>query len=66
MYGLSVNNYNFSVNSVDNYNYQAIMLFLQSLPTSRWSDDDIAELVSEAFQLKCLFPKAVTAVAGTT
>ncbi|KAL5268009.1 hypothetical protein ACHWQZ_G004905 [Mnemiopsis leidyi] len=46
--------------------FQAIMLFLQSLPTSRWSDDDIAELVSEAFQLKCLFPKAVTAVAGTT
>ncbi|XP_063685802.1 TBC1 domain family member 22B-like [Bolinopsis microptera] len=46
--------------------FQAIMLFLQSLPTSRWTDDDIAELVSEAFQLKCLFPKAVTAVAGTT
>lgn len=46
--------------------FQAIMLFVQSLPTSKWTDDDIAELVSEAFQLKCLFPKAVTAVAGTT
>ena len=42
------------------------MIFLQSLPTTKWTDDDIAELVSEAFQLKCLFPKAVTHVAGTT
>eukprot|EP00116_Pleurobrachia_bachei_P007457 sb/3467719/ len=37
---------------------QAIMLFVQSLPTSSWGDDEVSELVSEAFQLKCLFPKA--------
>jgi len=45
--------------------FQAVMIFLQSLPTSKWTDDDMTELISEAFQLKCLFPKAVTSVVGT-
>ena len=37
---------------------QSLMLYLQSLPTSDWTDDDISVLLSEAFQLKYMFADA--------
>jgi len=35
--------------------FQGLMIFLQNLPTSNWSDEHIKILVAEAFQLKCLY-----------
>lgn len=34
------------------------MLFLQNLPTSKWTDDDIQLLLAEAFKLKYMFADA--------
>lgn len=34
------------------------MLFLQSLPTSRWCDDDVQLLLAEAFKLKYMYADA--------
>ena len=34
------------------------MLFVQDLPTSDWTDEDIELLLAEAFQLKYLFADA--------
>ena len=35
--------------------FQEIMIFLQSLPTSSWSEKDVELLLSEAFMWKSLF-----------
>ena len=35
--------------------FQAIIMFLQSLPTQHWSDHDAEMLLSEAFMYKSLF-----------
>ena len=34
------------------------MTFLQNLPTSSWTDDDVQMLLSEAFKLKYMFADA--------
>lgn len=34
------------------------MLFLQNLPTSKWTDDDIQLLLAEAYRLKYMFADA--------
>lgn len=38
--------------------FQDIMLFIQSLPTSKWTDSDIELLLAEAFQYKFMFADA--------
>jgi len=35
--------------------FQDIMIFLQNLPTSDWTEKDIEILLSEAYMWKCLF-----------
>lgn len=35
--------------------FQELMLFLQALPTSNWTDDDVELLLSQAFMWKSLF-----------
>lgn len=35
--------------------FQGLLMLLQSLPTSSWSDDDIELLLAEAFKLKYTF-----------
>lgn len=37
---------------------QDIMVFLQNLPTAKWSNDDIELLLAEAFKLKFMFADA--------
>lgn len=37
---------------------QGLMLLLQNLPTSNWSDSEISLLVAEAFRLKYVFADA--------
>ena len=34
------------------------MLLLQSLPTDKWSDDDIQILLAEAYKLKAIYGEA--------
>jgi len=34
------------------------MLFLQNLPTSNWTDDDMHLLLAEAYRLKYMFADA--------
>ena len=35
--------------------FQSIIMFLQSLPTQDWSDEDAELLLSEAFMYKAMF-----------
>jgi len=37
---------------------QTLMLFLQNLPTSNWTDDDMHLLLAEAYRLKYMFADA--------
>jgi len=37
---------------------QTLMLFLQNLPTSKWTDDDMQLLLAEAYRLKYMFADA--------
>ena len=34
------------------------MIFLQNLPTSSWTDDDVQLLLAESFKLKYMFADA--------
>ncbi|CAB4397857.1 uncharacterized protein OCT59_016700 [Rhizophagus irregularis] len=38
--------------------FQGIMMFLQSLPTAKWKEQDIELLLSEAYRLKSLYHEA--------
>jgi hypothetical protein len=38
--------------------FQDILVFLQNLPTEKWTDDDIQLLLAEAFKLKYMFADA--------
>ncbi|XP_065909381.1 TBC1 domain family member 22B-like isoform X2 [Dysidea avara] len=38
--------------------FQTLMLFLQNLPTSNWTDDDMHLLLAEAYRLKYMFADA--------
>lgn len=38
--------------------FQNLMLFLQNLPTSKWTDDDMQLLLAEAYRLKYMFADA--------
>ena len=37
--------------------FPPLLVFLQSLPTSKWTDDDIGMLMAEAYQYKVMFHK---------
>ncbi|KJE88419.1 TBC1 domain family protein [Capsaspora owczarzaki ATCC 30864] len=45
--------------------FQDVMLFLQSLPTNNWSNDEMELLLSEAFMWKSLFHNAQSHLAAT-
>ncbi|KAJ3122489.1 GTPase-activating protein [Nowakowskiella sp. JEL0407] len=45
--------------------FQDIMMFLQSLPTSGWEEKDIEMLLAEAFMLKELFHNSPSHLSGT-
>jgi len=38
--------------------FQEIMVFLQSLPTAQWTEQDIELLLAEAYRLKSLYHEA--------
>lgn len=38
--------------------FQSILLFIQNVPTAKWSDKDISLLVAEAYKLKYMFADA--------
>ncbi|KAJ1557592.1 GTPase-activating protein [Nowakowskiella sp. JEL0078] len=44
--------------------FQDIMMFLQSLPTSSWEEKDIEMLLAEAFMLKELFHNSPSHLSG--
>ncbi|KAJ3102179.1 GTPase-activating protein [Phlyctochytrium planicorne] len=46
--------------------FQDIMIFLQSLPTSSWEEKDIELLLSEAFMWKSLFHNSPSHLSGAT
>jgi len=37
---------------------QGILMFIQNLPTHNWGDEEIGELLAEAFKLKYMFADA--------
>lgn len=45
--------------------FQGLMLMLQNLPTSNWSDHDIGVLVAEAYRLKVAFADAPNHLSGS-
>lgn len=46
--------------------YQDAMLFLQAVPTSEWTDEDLEMLVSKAFEMKQLYHYNTRLVNGNT
>ncbi|XP_065830019.1 TBC1 domain family member 22A-like [Oscarella lobularis] len=56
----------FSKSLLQEKDFQGIMTFLQNLPTSRWGDDEISVLLSEAYQLKYMFADAPSHLQSTT
>lgn len=38
--------------------FQGILMYLQNLPTHNWKDEEIGELLAEAFKLKYMFADA--------
>ncbi|XP_042238342.1 TBC1 domain family member 22B-like isoform X3 [Homarus americanus] len=48
----------FSQHLMAQRDFQGLMLLLQNLPTSSWSDSEISLLVAEAFRLKYMFADA--------
>nr|XP_027206931.1 TBC1 domain family member 22B-like isoform X1 [Penaeus vannamei] len=48
----------FSQHLMAQRDFQGLMLLLQNLPTSNWSDSEISLLVAEAFRLKYVFADA--------
>ena len=40
--------------------FQELMLFLQRLPTSKWTEDDIKMLLSQAFLYKSLYHESLS------
>lgn len=38
--------------------FQGILMFLQNLPTHHWQNEEIGELLAEAFKLKYMFADA--------
>lgn len=46
--------------------YQDAIMFLQSVPTSTWTDDDLELLVSKAFEMKQLYHYNTRLVNGNT
>uniref|UniRef100_A0A8D9EF92 TBC1 domain family member 22A n=1 Tax=Cacopsylla melanoneura TaxID=428564 RepID=A0A8D9EF92_9HEMI len=45
--------------------FQGLMLMLQNLPTSNWSDHDIGVLVAEAYRFKVAFADAPNHLSGS-
>jgi len=45
--------------------FQGIIMFLQSLPTSKWTDHDVELLLSEAFLLNSVWHNAQSHLAGS-
>jgi hypothetical protein len=45
-------------NELKKMDFQGIMMFLQSVPTSNWDEKDVELLLSEAFMWKSLFHNA--------
>ncbi|KAL4227114.1 hypothetical protein ACF0H5_015087 [Mactra antiquata] len=48
----------FSKDLLRERDFQGILMFLQKLPTHDWHDDEIGELLAEAFKLKYMFADA--------
>jgi len=45
--------------------FQGLMMMLQNLPTQSWSDEEIGELVAEAYQLHYMFSNAPNHLQGS-
>ncbi|XP_045166376.2 TBC1 domain family member 22A-like isoform X1 [Mercenaria mercenaria] len=48
----------FSKDLLREKDFQGILMFLQNLPTHHWHDDEISEMLAEAFKLKYMFADA--------
>ncbi|KAF2353157.1 Rab-GTPase-TBC domain [Trinorchestia longiramus] len=48
----------FSTRLLQQQDFQGLMLLLQNLPTSNWTDSEISLVVAEAFKLKYMFADA--------
>lgn len=48
----------FSSDCLREKDFQGILMFLQNLPTHHWHDEEIGELLAEAFKLKYMFADA--------
>lgn len=48
----------FSSDCLREKDFQGILMFLQNLPTHHWNDEEIGELLAEAFKLKYMFADA--------
>lgn len=48
----------FSTQLLKGADFQHVMTMLQNLPTSRWGDNELCELLAKAYQLKCMFADA--------
>ncbi|XP_063447933.1 TBC1 domain family member 22B-like isoform X1 [Mytilus trossulus] len=48
----------FSGDCLREKDFQGILMFLQNLPTHHWHDEEIGELLAEAFKLKFMFADA--------
>ena len=44
--------------------FQDMLTFLQALPTKRWKESDVTELLAKAFQLKCLYDSSRSHLVG--
>lgn len=48
----------FSADVLKEDDFQGILMLLQNLPTQQWGDEEIGELLAEAFKLKYMFADA--------
>ena len=50
--------------SLQKMEFQDMLTFLQALPTKRWKENDVTELLAKAFQLKCLYDSSRSHLVG--